>query len=163
MAGAPRAWVAGRDEAEIVARLMVGFRDHLGADWPSDNAFLAGVEELMEDPRGTEFLLGAPHDDAPPAGVCQLRFRRGLWRAGTDCLLEDLFVEEPARGSGLGRALVGFAVERAEAREARRIELDVNEANTPALTLYESFGFGAKSYDQYGGRDLYVRLLLPRG
>ena len=52
----PRVWVAEPHEAETVARLLVGFRNHLGVDWPSDNAFLAGVERLIED-RGARFLL----------------------------------------------------------------------------------------------------------
>ena len=64
---------------------MVGFRNHLGLDWPSDNAFLAGVERLLDD-RDSEFMIGAPHDDAPPSGVIQLRYRWGIWRAGFDCL-----------------------------------------------------------------------------
>lgn len=150
-------WIAGPHEAEVVTRLIVGFRDHLGYDWPSENAFLAGVEKLLDDPQ-TDFLIGAPDADSPPRGVCQLRFRHGLWRAGTDCLLEDLFVEESARGSGLGRALVGRARERALERGARRMELDVNEANAAALALYGSFGFETKGA---GGRDLYLRVHLP--
>ncbi len=155
-----RAWVAEPHEAEVVTRLMVGFRDHLGYDWPSENAFLAGIEQLLDDPQ-TDFLLGSPDADSPPAGVCQLRFRHGLWRAGPDCLLEDLYVEEPARGSGLGRALVARARERALERGARRMELDVNEANPAALRLYASFGFETKNSGIYGGRDLYMRLHLP--
>jgi GNAT superfamily N-acetyltransferase len=153
-----RVWVAEPAEAEAVARLMIAARNHLGYDWPSDNAFLAGVERLLED-RDTEFLLGSPHDDAPPAGVCQLRYRYGLWRAGLDCLLEDLYVEEHARGAGLGRALVAGAIDAARARGARRMELDTNERNTAAVALYESFGFSATN-NPYGGRDLYLRLHL---
>ena len=153
-------WVAQPHEAEVVTHLMVGFRDYLGYDWPSDNAFLAGVEKLLDDVQ-TDFLLGAKDPDSPPQGVCQLRFRHGLWRAGPDCLLEDLFVEADARGSGLGRALVGYARERALERGARRMELDCNEANAPALALYGSFGFETKNAAQYGGRDLYLRLHLP--
>ncbi len=152
-----RVWVAGPHEAKIVTRLMVGFRDHLGYDWPSENAFLAGVEKLLDDLQ-TDFLLGAQDADSPAEGVCQLRFRHGLWRAGPDCLFEDLYVEEPARGTGLGRALVAGARARALERGARRMELDVNEANPAALTLYESFGFETKNA---GGRDLYMRLHLP--
>jgi GNAT superfamily N-acetyltransferase len=158
---APRVWLAGVDDAETVARLLVAFRDHLDRSWPSDNAFLAGVERLLDDP-STEYLLGAPHDDAPPAGVVQLRYRYGIWRAGTDCLLEDLFVEEPARGSGLGRALVRGAIERARERGCRRMELDVNENNPAALALYESFGFSATA-NPYGARDLYLRRHLDSG
>jgi len=44
----PRAWVAEPAEAEIVAGLLVEFRDHNGHDWPSPNSFLASVERLIE-------------------------------------------------------------------------------------------------------------------
>jgi ribosomal protein S18 acetylase RimI-like enzyme len=148
---AARAWRAGPDEAETVARLMIGFRDHLGYDWPSDNAFLAGVERLLED-RDTEFLLASAGDDEPPTGVAQLRFRWGIWRAGGDCLVEDVFVEEHARGRGVARALLEHATERARERGCRRMELDTNESNEAALALYHAFGFTEGS-----PRDLYLR------
>jgi len=154
----PHVWVAEPDEAETVARLLVGFRDHLGHDWPSENAFLAGVEKLIED-RNTDFVIGAPDADTPPAGVVALRFRHSLWTASDDCLLEDVFVEESARGTGLGRALVAFSLERARERGCRRAELDVNEANPAALRLYESLGFGKKS-TPWEGRDLFINIRL---
>jgi GNAT superfamily N-acetyltransferase len=149
-------WRAEPHEAEAVARLMVEFRDHLGVEWPSANAFLAGVERLIEQP-DTAFLLGAPNEDAPPSGVAQVRFRYGLWWAADDCLLEDLYVRADARGQGVGRALVGRVVELARERGCRRVELDVNEANAPALKVYESFGFTAQD-DRYGKRNLLMRL-----
>jgi GNAT superfamily N-acetyltransferase len=155
----PRVWLADPGEAETVARLMVGFRNHLGYDWPSDNAFLAGVERLIDD-RDSDFLIGSPHDDAPPSGVVQLRYRFGIWRAGLDCLLEDLFVSEEARGHGLGRALVDGAIERARERGCRRMELDTGETNEAARALYEAAGF---VNDRGHGRDLYYRLHLDPG
>ena len=107
-------------------------------------------------------VLDALKADRPidwSAAVAQLRFRHGLWRAGPDCLLEDLFVEESARGTGLGRAMVEFAMAYArDERGAKRIDLDVNEANEPAMKLYESLGFGVKN--RHGGRDLYLCLVL---
>jgi GNAT superfamily N-acetyltransferase len=135
-----RAWVAGPDEAEAIADLLVEFRDHNGVDWPSDNAFLASVERLLED-LDTEFLLATPDDDSPPAGVLQLRFRFSVWKAAPDAWLEDLFVRESARRAGVGDALVALAVERARERGAKRIELDTGEDNAPALALYERHGF----------------------
>ena len=45
----PHVWLAEHRDADTVARLMVAFRDHFGASWPSDNAFLAGVEKLLDD------------------------------------------------------------------------------------------------------------------
>jgi GNAT superfamily N-acetyltransferase len=156
MDAGPHVWVAGPNEAETVARLLVEFRDHLGYDRPSENAVLAGVEKLLEDV-STEFLIGAPNPDAPPAGVAQLRFRRSIWMAA-DCLVEDVFVADGARGAGLGRALVTHALERARARGCRRAELDVSEVNEAALALYASLGFGASA--EGAPRDLYLRAHL---
>jgi GNAT superfamily N-acetyltransferase len=137
-----RAWLAEVDEAEPVARLLVAFRDWMGKDWPSENAFLASVERLIEDP-GTEYLLGTPDDDSPPAGVLQLRYRFSVWTAADDCWLEDLFVVESQRRGGLGEALVATAIERARARGCGRIELDVSQQNPAAWALYERMGFSA--------------------
>jgi ribosomal protein S18 acetylase RimI-like enzyme len=152
----PRVRIAQPHERDAVTRLMAAFRDHLRLDGPSDDELAAGVERLLGDP-DTEFLLASPADDAPAAGVAQLRFRYGIWRAGGDCLLEDLYVEESARGAGLGHALLEGTIERARARGCRRVELDVNESNEAAQRLYGSFGFSATS-NTYGARDLYMRL-----
>jgi GNAT superfamily N-acetyltransferase len=156
-----RVWVAGPGEAEAVARLLIAFRNHNGLDWPSDNAFLAGVERLLDD-ANTDYVLAAPHDDAPPAGVAQLRYRFGLWRAGLDCLVEDVYVDAAVRGAGLGRALMEGAIARARERGARRMELDTNERNAAAVALYESLGFSAV-HNAYGARDLYLRKHLDAG
>jgi GNAT superfamily N-acetyltransferase len=149
------AWRAGPDEAETVARLLVAFRDHNGSDWPSGNAFLASVEKLIER-TDTEFLLASASEDSPPAGVCQLRFRFSVWTAADDCWLEDLFVEESARGAGVGGALVEAALERARVRGCRRIELDTSEANENALRLYERHGFSTSSKSEAPARDVFL-------
>lgn len=154
----PRVWLAGGDEADTVAGLLIEFRDWWGRDWPSEDVFRAGVRRLIER-ADSEFLLGAPHDDAPAGGVCQLRFRYGIWLAAEDCWLEDLFVRADARGTGLGDALVEHALDRARTRGCRRIELDVNSANQAARRLYERHGFSSFS-DPPGGDDLLMRLRL---
>jgi ribosomal protein S18 acetylase RimI-like enzyme len=157
---AARAWLAGPHEAETVARLLVAFRDHMGKAWPSDNAILATVERLSEDAQ-TEYLLAAPDDDAPPAGVVQLRYRLSVWTAAPDCWLEDLFVSAGTRRSGCGEALVRLAFERAAARGCRRIELDTTEDNAPALALYRRLGFSECSK---GERSLFLgRAIEPAG
>ncbi len=152
-ASTARAWQAQPDEAEAVARLIVGFRDHMGKDWPSDNAMLAGVERLMEDP-GTVYLLAAADQDWPPGGVVQLRFRHSLWTAAPDCWLEDLYVDPGSRRRGVGEALVRVALEVAAARGARRVELDTSEDNEAARALYARHGFSESS--KGGARDLFL-------
>jgi GNAT superfamily N-acetyltransferase len=155
-------WVVSEpDEAETVAQLLTEFRDHNGHDWPSDNSILASVERLLEDP-GTEYLLGSPDDDSPPAGVSQLRFRHSVWMAAPDCWLEDLFVREAARGSGLGSALIELAIERARARGCRRVELDTSEANKGARRLYAKHGFSESAKSTPPARDLFLGRYLEQ-
>ena len=149
-----RAWVAEPPEAEAVAALLVAFRNHMGGDWPSANAFLASVERLMEEV-DTDFLLAAPVAESPPTGVLQLRFRFSVWKAAPDAWIEDVYVVPGARRSGVGDALVTRAIERAAERGARRVELDCNEDNAGALALYERHGFSARS-KRSEGRDLFL-------
>jgi ribosomal protein S18 acetylase RimI-like enzyme len=148
------AWLARTDEAETVAELLVAFRDHMGVDWPSANAFLASVERLMENV-DTDFVLAAPDGDSPPSGVLQLRFRFSVWKAAPDAWIEDVYVVPGARRAGVGDALVARAIERAAERGARRVELDCNEDNAAALALYERHGFSARS-KRTEGRDLFL-------
>ncbi len=150
-------WLADGGEAEEITRLLAAFRDWLGEDAPSDSSLAASVAHLGNDP-STEFLLARSAAAAAPCGVCQLRFRHSVWTAAPDCWLEDLYVEEEARGHGAGRALVDLACSRALLRGARRIELDTNEDNYRAIAFYESLGFSSssKAHGDLRGRDLFM-------
>lgn len=146
-------WRAESGEAAAVARLLAEFRAWFGSHEPSEEDIRASVERIMGGAEG-EYLLGAARD-GDPAGVCQLRFRWSVWKSAEDCWLEDLFVREEARRSGLGRALVEAAIERARERGCKRIELDVNEGNDAALALYQDCGFQL-DWKAPGGRSLFI-------
>jgi len=135
-----RVWRAGAGEAATVARLITEFGEWWGKNVMPEDEIRGSVERIMAGDDG-EFLLAAADDDSGAAGVCQLRFRWSVWKSAEDCWLEDLYVQKDARRSGLGRALVEAALERARERGCKRIELDVNEDNGPALALYEACGF----------------------
>jgi GNAT superfamily N-acetyltransferase len=157
-----RVWVAEPHEVETVGALLIAFRDHNGYDHPTDNAMLAMLDRLIEDPQ-TEYLLGSAGADAPASGVCQLRFRPSVWTSSDDCWLEDLYVRPQARRTGVGQALVELAIERATARGCRRIELDTNAGNAPALALYHRNGFSEHSKTK-DALDLFLgRTLQPPG
>ena len=142
MSETARAWLAEPGEAPDVARLLVGFRDWYGRSEPPDHTFLDGVERLIVRP-DTDYLLASASEGGAAGGVCQLRYRYGVWTASEDCWLEDLFVVEADRRAGLGEALVARAIERARERGCGRIELDVAESNRAAWALYERMGFSA--------------------
>jgi GNAT superfamily N-acetyltransferase len=135
-----RVWRATVADAGAVGRLLCEFGEWWGNAPLDEAAVRASVERIMAGGDG-EYLLGAPDGATEAAGVCQLRFRWSVWKTAEDCWLEDLFVREAARRSGLGRALVEAAVDRARERGCRRIELDVNEDNAAARALYEACGF----------------------
>ena len=135
----PRTWIAEAADLDAVAALLGEFRSWFGNSEPTDVQIRASVERIHAGGDGG-YLLAAI-GDGEPQGVCQLRFRWSVWTSSHDAWLEDLFVRERARGFGLGRALLEAAAEHARARGCARIELDVDEANAPALALYRAGGF----------------------
>ena len=148
-----RVWRADAAEAATVSRLIAEFGEWWGHNVVPEGEIRASVERIMAGDGG-EYLLGAVDDGAEATGVCQLRFRWSVWKSAEDCWLEDLYVQESTRRSGLGRALVEAALERARERGCKRIELDVNEDNAPALALYGACGFHAEPKPP--GRTLFI-------
>lgn len=141
-----------------MAGLLTAFRDWWGYSEPDDASMHASAERLIAEP-STEFLLGAPEAGAPPEGVVQLRYRHSVWTGSEDAWLEDLYVRDSARGTGLGRALTEFAFECARARGCVRIQLDVSAGNAPAKALYESLGFSAWSESMGADTLMMTRIL----
>jgi ribosomal protein S18 acetylase RimI-like enzyme len=136
----PRVWRAGPEEAPHVARLIAEFRATYGKSSPTEAEMLAVAEQLIQRD-DTEYLLGGDGPD----GVVQLRYRLSMWTAAEDCWIEDVYIAERARRTGLGRALVLEALDRARARGCKRAELDVDATNAPARALYALLGFRDKA------------------
>jgi GNAT superfamily N-acetyltransferase len=134
------AWLARPEEADDVARLLIAFRDWYGRSDPPDESFRESVRRLIARD-DTEYLLAAADGTDEAGGVCQLRYRYGVWMAADDCWLEDLFVRDADRRKGLGEQLVALALQRARERGCGRVELDVSESNRGAWALYERMGF----------------------
>lgn len=128
--------IAGPTDLATVTRLVGGFRDFLKMEGPSNAELEISVSQLLGD-RQTEYLLIGD----PEVGFAQLRFRLSVWTGTEDAWLEDVFVDEAARGNGYGRTLVAAAIQRARTRGCGRIQLDANRDNHPAVKLYESLGF----------------------
>lgn len=137
-----RTWPATADELPLAASLLGEFRDYYGRDTPTDAEFADSVALIATSGSG-EYLLGTLNGDEA-VGVVQLRYRWSIWTSSDDAWIEDVFVRESSRGAGLGRALMELAMARARERGCARIELDVDEANHAALTLYRELGFSAE-------------------
>jgi GNAT superfamily N-acetyltransferase len=77
-------------------------------------------------------------DDAGAlVGLVHYLFHRSTTLIGPTCYLQDLFTAEPARGAGIGRALIEAVYERAAAAGASRVYWQTHESNTVAMKLYD--------------------------
>ena len=68
---------------------------------------------------------------------------------GLRAWIEDVVVDEAARGAGAGEALVQAAVERAEALGARTVDLTSRPSREAANRLYVRMGFELRTTNVY--------------
>jgi ribosomal protein S18 acetylase RimI-like enzyme len=68
---------------------------------------------------------------------------------GLRAWIEDVVVDESARGAGVGEALVMAAVHRADHEGARSVDLTSRPSRKAANRLYQRLGFEARSTNVY--------------
>jgi GNAT superfamily N-acetyltransferase len=70
-------------------------------------------------------------------GLVHALRHRSFWTSGDYCYLQDLFVAAPARGAGIGRALIEHVCREAAAAGCSRVHWLTHETNTEAMRLYD--------------------------
>jgi ribosomal protein S18 acetylase RimI-like enzyme len=68
---------------------------------------------------------------------------------GTRALIEDVVVDETARGRGVGEALTHAAIDRARAAGARTVDLTSRPSREAANRLYQRLGFEQRETNVY--------------
>lgn len=84
--------------------------------------------------------------DGQPAGYALFFGYYSTW-AGRRLFLEDLFVREPFRGRGIGKALLASVARIAVQENCYGVQWEVLEWNEKAIELYKSLG--AEFLDQW--------------
>ena len=64
-----------------------------------------------------------------------------MWIVLDEAQIQNVTTDPTRRRSGLGRALLQNAIERAREAKCTRITLEVRDSNAAAIALYEAFGF----------------------
>lgn len=82
--------------------------------------------------------------DGRVVGTLQISYMPGLshqgaWRGE----IESVRIASSARGSGLGRLMIQWAVEQCRQRQCRIVQLTSDMARTDAHRFYEQLGFTA--------------------
>ena len=76
----------------------------------------------------------------------------------------NIVTKKDSRNSGIGSALFSSIINYAKSNNVKKITLEVNENNVPAIKLYKKFGFEqiAKREKYYNGTDnaIIMQLLI---
>lgn len=75
-----------------------------------------------------------------PVGLALWFLTYSTWTGRPSLYLEDLFVDEAARGHGIARALLRQLAQEAKTRNCARIDWAVLDWNVEAMAFYERLG-----------------------
>ena len=108
---------------------------------PPDRHRLA---RLVADPAVT--LLVGKDGDAIVGTATVIAYTSPAW---TKARIEDVVVDQSARGQGVGRALVDACIELAGARGCTIVELQSKRSRVEANRLYQEMGFELRDSNFY--------------
>jgi GNAT superfamily N-acetyltransferase len=134
------------DEADLPTIVALYADDVLGATReqpgePLAEEYRRAFAAIRDDPR---HRLVVAEDRGRVVATLQLSFLPYLVRRGGErAQVEAVRVAAAQRGSGVGRQLVGWAVDRARERRCVLVQLTTDVRRADARRFYESLGFTA--------------------
>jgi ribosomal protein S18 acetylase RimI-like enzyme len=103
------------------------------------------LQEVV-DAGATDLLIARGDDDKVLGSLTLAMFRTPT---GVRAWIEDVVVDDAARGQGVGAALNRFALDLAESRGAKSIDLTSRPSREAANRLYQRLGFQPRDTNVY--------------
>jgi GNAT superfamily N-acetyltransferase len=114
--------------------LWRGYQDFYQVDIP-DEVSAVTWSRLLDPAEPMCGALAWTEDGA--AGLVHFIRHRSCWTAGDYCYLQDLFIAEDARGTGIGRKLIEHVYAEATLWGCSRVYWLTHETNLAAMQLYD--------------------------
>ena len=116
-------------------RLWTGYLAFYNTTVP-DTVYASTFARLIgSDPQDFDALIATV--EGRPVGLAHFLFHRHAWKIEQVCYLQDLYVADEARGTGLGRALIEAVYARADAAGAPAVYWLTQDFNHTARQLYD--------------------------
>ena len=122
--------VVGEADLEDLLPLLRGYCDFYEVD-PSDDALLAVSRALIADPQREGLQLIAREPDGRAVGFATVYWTWQTLNAARLGVMNDLFVAEEARGTGLAERLIAACRERCAEHGARELGLADRQGQPP--------------------------------
>jgi ribosomal protein S18 acetylase RimI-like enzyme len=135
-----------------LSRLYVAYRVFYG-EAPEEERATAFIRERLRQSSGRYFLAW---DKGNAIGFMHLMPSTNTLAMRRIWLLEDLYVDVPARGQGVATALLSYAEEFARGTGAERLTLATAHDNLAAQHIYKKLGYVREEHFSY-----FHRLLPP--
>ena len=107
----------------------------------------AALEEIVASESSSWFVARLRSTGEPVVGTITLVIYR--IPSGLHAVVEDVIVDESARGHGVGAALSSEVIEIARARGARHVNLTSRSSRQAANRLYQRAGFVTRDTNVY--------------
>ncbi len=104
--------------------------------------FVSSIDDLRLHGFGEAPLFDAliAELDQYAVGLCLYFYTFSSWMGAPGIYVQDLYVDEAQRGTGLGRRLLAQAATAGKARGANHLRLSVDHANFSGQQFYDALG-----------------------
>lgn len=131
------------DDLETVAAMLRQLGHHVGV-----RPKVTADDLAVFGPHGRgDFAILVAEGEGRVLGILLYSIAFSAWRGRPGIFVSDLYVDEAARGLGLGTQLLRAAIARELPRGADYLKLEVDRSNEAGLGFYEKCGFRRSDSD----------------